>query len=117
MHKSSPLGAIALAIFGFCSSATARPSSAQCQLSIDGKSYVSGQCIVNLDPDGSFTLNAETPGVPPTYFAYVDVAQDGSGSASWNRDKGSAHAWASLGVVIHRGNCWINARARICISR
>ena len=116
MTRSTPLGAITVALFGFCSMAHSAVTADHCELRVAGKSYLNGRCPVVTDKTG-ITVNVGRKGVPLTYFAYIDLNADGTATASWNADKGSLHAWKPLGAVTHEGECWINDHARICAGK
>lgn len=80
----------------------------ECLLVVKGKTYISGTCKYNADPDGSFRLFGKQ------YFTYLSVFEDGTAEASWNADPKSTHAHAPLGALKREGACWVNATAKIC---
>jgi hypothetical protein len=94
-----------------------RTIEAECLLAVDGHEYVHGRCPVYLEPGGTFTLNTGQPNRPLTWFAFVSVEPDGTGTAYWNEEKGVDKADSRLGAVTRHGACWSNARARICARR
>jgi hypothetical protein len=116
MNSIIRIAALTLASAAFCSIANAASHSAHCELRVDGKDYLNAACPVVANK-GGITVNVARKGVPMTYFAYVDLHRDGSGTASWNADRGSLHAWKPLGRVTREGECWINDRTRICAGR
>ena len=97
---------------------------AKCLLQVDGKNYLNGQCNVDADSDGSFSIGtgeSQGPNAGSPYFAYVNVVPGNSDNAEawWNETPRSTHANSSLGTVKRSNDnaCWINARAKICWSK
>lgn len=88
--------------------ARAAPRPADCELTVNGRTYIRGQCQFDADADGSFRVNGQD------YFAYVNVTAPGVADASWNADPASTHAHTRIGEVRRQGACWVGANARIC---
>jgi hypothetical protein len=89
------------------SAASAAQRQALCKFVVEGRTYINGQCSLEVDADGSFRIwdNAHT--------VYVNV--DGStAEASWNKNPKSLHAYSSLGTLARNGACWGNATTQIC---
>lgn len=88
--------------------AGAAPRPADCELTVNGRTYIRGQCQFDAEADGSFRINGQD------YFAYVNVTAPGVADASWNADPASTHAHTRIGEVRRQGACWVGANARIC---
>lgn len=100
-------------------SASAPPASSRrkCYLAVDAKVLVDEPCLVFPFGDGGYTLNAWSEGKPKnSHFAVVVLNADGSGAATWNADPDDDKAGDPLGTVRLRDDCWVNDRARICVS-
>jgi len=80
-----------------------------CRLRISGRSYIDGDCFIQLDADGSFQVMAQDE----SYFAQV-LRYDSEAEGYWNEQAGSTHAQARLGPMHRNGACWENATAEIC---
>lgn len=86
----------------------------QCELTVDGKTYVHGPCLVYPMGKG-LTLNAWSRGKPAhSHFAVVVERGPGEGTATWNANPDDDRAFDALGVVHRHGVCWLNRRVRIC---
>jgi len=89
----------------------------KCYLAVDAKVLVDEPCLVFPFGDGGYTLNAWSDGKPKnSHFAVVVLKADGSGDATWNADPDDDKAGDPLGTVRLQGDCWVNDRARICVS-
>ncbi len=102
---------VAIVVVAACgltgNAAVAAQRHALCKFVVEGKTYISGRCDFDVDPDGSFRIsdNAHT--------VYVDV--DGNtADATWNKDPKSFHADSPLGTLARNGACWENAMTQIC---
>ncbi len=85
---------------------TSRP--VDCELTVDGTTYIDGVCQFDADPDGSFRISGDE------HFVYVNVTGKGVADASWNADPQSTHAQDPLGTLRRSGACWVGRRARVC---
>jgi hypothetical protein len=92
-------------LFAHAAAAVERP--AMCKLVVKGKTYIGGQCLFSVEPDGSFQISSKD------YFAQVSV-RGKTAEASWNADPKSTHAQARLGTLTRQGACWVNATTEIC---
>lgn len=86
----------------------------RCLLEVDGKTYLSGRCAINLDmhkgvPTGDFSIGTDGKS---DYFAYVN---DSGRSATWN--DGASHAHTPLGTLTKKGACWVNSHTKVCAWR
>ncbi len=81
-----------------------------CELIVDGKTYIDGVCQESSMATGSagFIISGEK------YFAYLSINDDGTGSASWNGKPEATHAQIPLGEMRRDGDCWVGKRARLC---
>lgn len=105
---SSALGLIALFA---ATEVSAKPG--KCRLVIDGKTYISGKCRIEMASDGTGSFQIFESGKRIGYFAQVQI--DGEGALGyWNEEKGANHAHTPLGTLTRDGACWKNDRARIC---
>lgn len=117
MTLSISKGIIALAalLSLICESQNAEAAQGECLLQVDGTRYIHGRCRYTLFPDGGFDVGGGRRGTP---YAIVNVdPDDGSATASWNGPERASHAHWNLGVVVRKGGCWFNKRARICAWR
>lgn len=86
----------------------------KCLLVVDGKTFLSEQCKITTEKDGSFQIiNTEKQ---VTYFAQVQLGEDGA-IGYWNEEKGANHAHTPLGKLKRDGACWVNRRAKVCAWR
>lgn len=106
VHRFIIVAAAALAWSAAPAQAETRP--ADCELTIRGRSYISGVCQFSPDGGGSFQINGGD------YFAYVNMTSPGVAEASWNEQPGSTHAQTRLGTVRRDGACWAGEGVRIC---
>ena len=83
-------------------------SPADCELTVNGSTYIKGVCQFNSETDGSFQITGKD------YFAYVNVVSPGVAEASWNADPASTHAHTPLGEVRQSGGCWTGKGVKIC---
>ncbi len=79
-----------------------------CSLIVNGKTYLSGRCGYEADPDGSFRLF----GNPHT--VYLSKSGRNTADAFWNDDPASTHAQAPLGELRRDGACWVNRDVILC---
>lgn len=87
--------------------AMAAPRQALCKFIVEGKTYISGRCNFERDPDGSFRIWDDV------HTVYVNV--DGNtAEASWNGIPKSFHADTPLGTLTRSGACWKNTKAQVC---
>lgn len=83
----------------------------RCKLVVKGTTYIDGTCPVELDPDGSFSINRDQGG--SGYFAMLQ--RDGaSAKGYWNGSPDSTHAQDELGDMTRKGACWQNDTAQLC---
>jgi hypothetical protein len=109
------LTASALAAPASAAPATPHSSPKRCTLVVDGKTLVSGRCLVYPLGDGGYTLNTWDHGKPrQPHFAQVNAQPGGTGDATWNADPTDDHALDPLGRVRLVHGCWVNRRTRIC---
>lgn len=99
---------------------TANPRSAMrdCYFKVNGRVLVAGRCRVFPMGDDQYTLNTWDSGKPAqSHFAMVtkDNDSDATATATWNADPDDDHAMDPLGTVRRDGDCWVNARTRICV--
>lgn len=85
----------------------------RCLLEVNGKKYIDGQCPINMESDGSFSIGA-AESVPPGYFAMVLIVSKGVAEGYWNEDEGANHAHSPLGELKYSGGCWTNETAKVC---
>ena len=95
-------------------STTAQAAPGECLLQVNGKTYINGYCDIEMDKDGSFTVNVGEHVRNQTYFAYLYRNDDGTADASWNKDPRSTHAQSPLGSMTRTGACWISDFAKLC---
>lgn len=85
----------------------------RCLLVVDGKSYITGACRIEIDNGGSFQIyDLKKQG----YFAYVNVSGN-TAEGYWNEARGANHAHSPLGTLTRDGACWKNDRAKVCAWR
>ena len=85
----------------------------ECFLSVKGKTYTDGPCVIAMYPGGSFTQGT---GRDPLYWGTIGTPRNGWAGGSWTgaADPGARHAHDSLGMLKQQGGCWVNAQARLC---
>jgi hypothetical protein len=81
----------------------------KCRLRVSGTSYISGDCWIRMEGEGSFQIMS----LDEQYFAQL-LRSEGEAMGHWNETPGSTHAHSSLGVMTRAGGCWKNADAEIC---
>ena len=90
------------------------PAAAQvasrCLLEVDGHRYIDGRCRFTPQGGGSFQIS--TLG-RARYFAMVEVDRR-QAEGFWNGSEQGSHAHDRLGMLVRRGACWQNRRARVC---
>ena len=85
----------------------------RCRLVVDGKTYITGACRIEIENGGSFQIyDLKKFG----YFAYVNVSGN-TAEGYWNEERGANHAHSPLGTLTRDGACWKNDRAKICAWR
>jgi hypothetical protein len=89
-------------------SADADTRPVDCELTVQGRTYIKGVCQFSAAADGSFQIFGKD------YFAYVNVVSPGVAEASWNADPASTHAQAPLGELRQSGGCWVGKTVKIC---
>jgi hypothetical protein len=113
MNKFPIVAALALLLAGFCNGhAQAVTHKADRLLIVGGKTYVNRPCDyepfgTQSNPDGSFMLGVVHP-KPNGWFAYVNLNNDGTGTAKGAWNEGASHAHSDIGTgVMHKvGACW-----------
>lgn len=111
MKRSILLFAL-LGAFGlFAGTASAKPG--KCLLVIDGKTYISGRCEVEIYTDGTGSFQITENRKRGSYFAQVLVGE-GEAKGYWNGERGANHAHSPLGELRRNGACWVNNKARVC---
>lgn len=91
--------------------ASAKPG--KCLLVVDGKTYISGRCEIELYKDGTGSFQITEIRKGGRYFAQVLIDNNGA-SGYWNEERGANHAHTPLGELTRDGACWKNGRARVC---
>lgn len=81
----------------------------QCELTVEGKTYIQGRCDYDAIGGGDFVIREGK------YFAYVYVSPEPNGY--WNGDPPGNHAHAALGDLKRSKGCWSNATAKVCAER
>lgn len=80
-----------------------------CRLKVDEKVYITGDCWIRLEDDGSFQIMS----LDEQYFA--QLSRSGIEALGfWNQTPYSTHAHSVLGEMDRSGACWKNSRAEIC---
>lgn len=106
--------ASAFVIF-LCSTIQASAFQGDCLLVVHGKTYIDGHCKIDMDKDGSFTVNVGDQLRFPRYFAYLNMNGDGTATGSWNEDPMATHADSRLGARMKpQGGCWIGDQTKLC---
>lgn len=96
----------ACALAASFSAAHAKP--ADCELTVEGKTWIRGACDFDAEHDGSFVIRSSNG-----HFAYAN--RDGDRMrGSWNGPDQESRAHYELGMLSRDGACWVNAGARIC---
>ncbi|MBW8637685.1 hypothetical protein K1W69_10850 [Hoeflea sp. WL0058] len=85
---------------------TSRP--VDCELTVDGTTWIEGRCQYFPSTDGSFQIGNDD------YFAQVDVTGRDVAEANWNGMRGATHAQSRIGAVRREGACWVRPGVRIC---
>ncbi|KXK00939.1 MAG: hypothetical protein UZ17_ACD001001993 [Acidobacteria bacterium OLB17] len=85
----------------------------RCLLVIDGKTYISGRCDIEMYNDGTGSFQITERRKRGAYFAQV-LIDNGEALGYWNEERAATHAHASLGALTRDGACWKNDRARVC---
>lgn len=106
MQRFAIVAAIAVACMTAPANADSRP--VDCELTVQGRTYIKGVCQFSATTDGSFQI------VGKDYFAYVNIVSPGIADASCNADPASTHAQAPLGQVRQGGGCWVGEAVKIC---
>ena len=95
----------------------ARAGTEACLIQVAGKTYVNKPCNVERDADGSLRVNVGSD-KSIKFFAYI-FPDDGAATATgwWNEDAGYGRAGTTLGTLTLSGDCWANARAKVCARK
>lgn len=93
-------------------SVSAKPG--RCLLVIDGKTYISGRCDVDIYTDGTGSFQITENRKNGAYFAQVLVDRPNVATGYWNAERGANHAHDPLGELKRKGACWENKKARVC---
>ena len=114
------VGALAAICFGgFITGAgtSGRADEGRCLISVDGRTFLKGQCNIEIRPGGSFTVGVGDQ-LRSEYFAYVNP-EGGSNTAQgyWNGRDADRHAGSNLGTLKRKGACWSNSHAKVCAWR
>lgn len=102
------LAAALLGLLAAGSAEAVQSKPVDCELAVDGKTYIKGRCDYFPAEGGSFQISGGG------YFAQLDVTGKDVGEANWNESPGSTHAQSYLGTVKRKGACWSNTRTKIC---
>lgn len=89
----------------------------KCLLEVEGTVYIDGRCLVRMEANGDFQIDASSDDEPLTYFATVSITSRGVGKGFWNEERGASHAQTPLGVLRKNGACWENAAAKVCAEK
>ena len=116
MVSQAAAALLLLGTLGWTSPGLAMPG--KCLLSVDGKIYLNATCNIDISAsDGSFSIGTGESS-REKHFAVVNVGPVKRRAIGyWNGVLGEDRAHESLGILVRRGACWINARARICATR
>lgn len=81
----------------------------RCFLLVGGKLFISGDCWIRMEGQGSFQI------MSPDEQYFAQLSRSGkSGFGYWNETPGSTHAQSPLGQMERSGGCWKNDSAEIC---
>ena len=90
----------------------------KCYLEVHKTVYINQKCNIDLFDDGGFSIGtADESHTPLKYFAYVYPDSKNKADGYWNKEKGSGHAHAPLGVLTRNGACWSNSKSKVCAWR
>lgn len=81
----------------------------RCWLLVGGREYISGDCWIRMEGEGSFQIMS----LNEQYFAKLSRSGN-DGAGFWNETPGSSHAHSALGEMMRSGACWKNDDAEIC---
>lgn len=104
---------VVLGVAGLFAGNTVFAKPGKCMLVIDGKTYISGKCDIDMYNDGTGSFQITELRKKGAYFAQVLIDQ-GTALGYWNGTRNATHAHSSLGEMTRDGACWQNDRARIC---
>lgn len=87
----------------------------KCLLVIDGKTYISGRCEIEMYNDGTGSFQITEIRKRGAYFAQVLIdSSNGTALGYWNGERDATHAHSDIGSLSRDGACWKNDRARVC---
>jgi hypothetical protein len=94
--------------------APSRAADGRCYLEVDGRVYLHKIC--NIDSRRGIGLSIGTGDQSrEQYFAYVQIGESPDHAQGyWNGPSAENRAHDGLGTLTRQGNCWINARAKVC---
>jgi len=84
------------------------PRTVDCELEVDGTTYIDGVCEFTPMGGGDFQIGGDG------YFAQVDVQSKGKALGFWNGSPGASHAQGPLGELQQKGACWVGSKATVC---
>ncbi len=95
---------------GSMNPAGAEPRDKACRVEVDGKTYASGSCEINIGSFGAAVRWADTG------YLYLDETADGEFTGLWTGPTGGSHATETIEAMRYADGCWINQRATICFE-
>lgn len=107
-----------LCLMAFLYACPASASPGKCFLRVHGKIFLNAICNVEMNPDdGSFSIGTGEQN-SSKYFAFVNIdPEKGVARGYWNGVEAESHAHEDLGILVRKGACWENKRAKVCAWR
>lgn len=89
-------------------------TSGNCVIEVDGRVWLDRPCEHDYTAPDLLILNSDPPEGEDFVYLMRDSATEVTGH--WSGGGGAAHAHDRLGTLRLDGRCWVNDRARICLS-
>lgn len=95
-------------------SAVGQAADGSCYLEVEGRIYLDKICNIESKPGVGFSIGTGDQS-REQYFAYVQIGESPDRAEGyWNGPSAENRAHVGLGTLMRQGNCWINARAKVC---
>jgi hypothetical protein len=110
------IGIAIVSIASLLLTALGQAADGPCYLEVDGQIYLDKICNIDSKPDSEVSIGTGDNS-REQYFAYVQFGETPDRAEGyWNGPSAENRAHAGLGTLTRQGNCWINARAKVCIG-
>jgi hypothetical protein len=108
------IAAVAIAsIASLVATAVGQAADGPCYIEVDGQVYLDKIC--NIERKFGIVSIGTGESSREQYFAYVEVGESPDRAKGyWNGPSAENRAHVGLETLTRQGNCWSNARAKVC---